>query len=233
MFYIDKQLNIFDVDGDKKTLCDEYRVIQNLDYGVTIEEGFTLRHYFELFKKYEIFQIFDGYMKDFLEEYEKTCHEIPEYDEHSVDYISICRFVSRSEYDNKVMFDNHITVDGQGFDENGEYTSFAIEFMPIYKLIDIEIRIEMDEYYLIAGKDPEREQSTITIFDFLKQIIWELSFCGTPQEVSQKAKELKDTYDDLNNMLKNNTVDELIEKGELVEWKTDKQIEDLISDIDE
>ena len=61
-------MNVYDfcwnheLQKNEEILLDELDILHYIRENIEIEEGFTLRHYFEFIKKWEILQIFDEMM---------------------------------------------------------------------------------------------------------------------------------------------------------------------------
>ena len=97
MIRLYRNLDIYRKDGSETKKIDEYTLFGYLDDGIEVEEGFTLRDYFEFFKKYEHFQILDHFMKDYIKEFDQTCQgEIAK--KSDLEYLTLNRHISKKFY---------------------------------------------------------------------------------------------------------------------------------------
>ncbi len=100
--------------------------------------------------------------------------------------------------------DNHMKL------KEGERIPWAIEFCPIDQLLDLPIIIG-DTQIHICPEDSDvskwksyKAEGSISLYNFVKYIIWELSFCGTPNQrdgkrddLDKRCEEIKDITDEM------------------------------------
>ena len=233
MLRLKKDLNVYDFDWNpelqknEETLLSELDILHFIREPVEIEEGFTLRHYFEFIKKWEILQIFDKFFPSFIKEYETTCRAPGfkmEYD--NVDYIILKKITERDRWEyapGQCFINESIDISGVGLlEEDDEHTrkkgdviNYAIEFSSLDKLIDLEIRLETHKIRInekdFSFTEYEGEDVNITLFDFIKEVIWELSFIGTPEQRDKQRKEILETKDEIEELVKNGDIEKLKE----------------------
>jgi len=194
--------------GDKwnDVILKESEVLFYLDKAVILQEEFTLRDYFKVINLYYKFQLLDSYFTDFLKEY-NSCPKQKCKDDY-IKYLELRRIVEYSpEYkfymSDSLMFEENMIVhtsetvdtyiDFHGVDKNDN--GVAIEFGSLKRILDCEIKLaetkiiinqnDIKEYPIIY-KGPD----DISLFEFIKYIIWELSFCGSPIERDKKFEEI-------------------------------------------
>lgn len=221
MIILKKDLNFYKKHWNSDKHLYENIKIEYIDYLFTefreyieIEEGFTLRHYFEMMKKYPELQIIDSFFPDYIKEYENTCC-VPNFkmEQGEVDYLTLSKYTSREKGYRKKLhnIEESIHFSGWGFCDDDYckgFISYAIEYSPLKNLIDLEIRLH--HHIISIEKENKRYEYDeydsgephITVFEFLKEIIWELSWCGIPTQRDEKRDYLDSTYDKLKEELK-------------------------------
>ena len=199
---------------------DDSEILSYLGESVELEEGFTLRSYFYLLIMHSSLQLLDMFSTDYVEEFTKCPSKGCLFDDDEISYLSLSRIVN---YENLGFRENEEDdwriEDCIDFSGVGEESAYAIEFSPLDKLLDYEIKIDpavisieqpgdltdyedlTEKYQDFRGKD-----NNFTLFEFVKSIIWELSFCGTPEDRENKVGEIQNSLD--------KAMKELGEKGE-------------------
>ncbi len=188
---------------------DSDQILPHLEKSVELEEGFTLRSYFWMLITYPSLQLLDKFSSDFIEEYLRCPSEECVFDDDEISYLSINRLVN---YENlgyeKNEEDDWRIEDSIDFCGVGEDTNYAIEFSPLDKLLDYEVKIDpaiivieqsgdLTDYSDITEKyqDFRGKDDTFSLFEFVRYIIWELSFCGTPEDRENKNSEIQESID--------------------------------------
>lgn len=211
----------------KSGIIDPIHILFHLHEPIVIEEGFTLRNYFNFIECYPHFRLIDGFFDCYLEEYQNLITNCYDSDK-EIDYLSLNRVMSYEEHrqislegieeilpetDDKegIEVSEHIQyfISFNGMGKDGT-TSYSIMFSPLKELLDHEIKIdkaiisielpgEIEDYENLQDKYVTRraKDNNFTLYEFMKGIIWELSFCGCPESKEQKLKELEDNIDDL------------------------------------
>lgn len=213
---ITKNGQIFDSIYDEEiekwngVLLKQREIFFYLEKPVVLQKEFNLRDYFKLIENYHMFQLLDPYFTEFLKEY----HNCPKENckDEDIDFLELRRIVEYNpeyEFDttDSLMFDENKTlhtpnsidtyIDFHGVDQNGD--GIAIEFSPIKNILDNEIRIT-DTKIMINNHYTDKKDSTgykfytgpdnISLFEFIKYVIWELSFCGTPEDRDEKFEKI-------------------------------------------
>jgi hypothetical protein len=95
-----------------------------------------------------------------------------------------------------------ISWDFSGIGEyEGEITGVAIEFTPIERILNKSLKIEEDCKITINTEDFRNPivrigSGNISLFEFVTEIIWELSFAGTPEQRDDQFKEIMTSVDE-------------------------------------
>jgi hypothetical protein len=187
-----------------------------------LEDGYTLRSYFKMITEYPQLQLLDQYFQDYLDEYKK-CPETGCVSE-NIEHLSLARFVCVDTEDK--MKDGGvepwICFDGEGKDEEGADIKYAVEYTPLNKLLDIPLKIGnfeviLEHHKLIDGQRTYKStkyssNDYMSLFDFVHEIIWELSFTGSPKERDESCEKLFKRCEDVIN-----------ERVELKPW-SDKEL---------
>lgn len=180
-------------------------ILQELHSSVEVEEGFTLRDYFKLILKYQMLILLDPFFPSFLTEY-KRCPKKGCYED-DMPSLVLQNTVSVELKGGKVDgIENYFRFNGSRTDP--KEPTWAIEFTPLHKLLDTPLKIEKTSVYITRFRgykvvsnqeyiNPETE--FISLFSFVTEPIWELSFCGEPQERNNKKKEIDLSVEEIEN----------------------------------
>lgn len=192
------------------------------DNQISLDDKFTLRSYFKLFKNYPILSTLEDWVDEYLEEVD-TCPQIGCVSKEMPNaYIQIKQIVEldtvkarrdyideKGEFNfntkklievNEKLFSTHFNVSMIDPDSEDD-TQYAIEFTPLAELLDVPIRIS-DKVSVLKkatnrkGKmrlrqDTYENESGIKLYDFITQIIYEVSFLGAPEKRDAEKEELK------------------------------------------
>lgn len=181
-------------------------ILQELHSSVEeVEEGFTLRDYFKLILKYKMLILLDSFFPSFLTEY-KRCPKKGCYED-DMPSLVLQNTISVELKGGKVdCIENWFHFNGSRIDP--KEPTWAIEFTPLHKLLDTPLKIEKTSVYITRFRgykvtstqeyiNPEIEY--ISLFSFVTEPIWELSFCGEPRSRDEKKKELDDSVEEIEN----------------------------------
>jgi hypothetical protein len=159
-----------------------------------------------MLEKYPEIQVLDNFILPFLEEY-KNCSE---YEKPEMEYLEL-RKIAIYEH---VIFDKESVMDELIDNVSDEYTSceiycsfdgykdnetWGIEFSPLQKLIDCPLKLGNNKIYIYIDKKTKEyssDECSISLYNFIKEIIWELSFCGTPKNRDIKWEEITETVNE-------------------------------------
>jgi len=223
--YISKDLNLYYYyfDDEKEEVdCKSlgfFEIMCYLGEPIEIEEGFTLRNYFELIDYYQALQMLDMFFKCSLEEF-KNCPKEGCRDS-EIDYIVINKNIiyesahtieptkNLVEIDNLLsddglihideLIDDTIEVNGYNKEENQFY---GIDLSSLSQLLDYEIvignkRLFFDYHEYVV------DENNMTLFNFVKSIIWELTFYGCEENRNSFKKYLSQCIKDLGKNIDN------------------------------
>lgn len=180
---------------------------------VTLDKNVTLRSYFEIFNNYPILINLDNFITSFLDNYnENKDRTIAMSDSWCIiESIDIGKYSSLHE-EERHDISHYINVNGYGYDKNEEnkikternYTSIGIEFGYFMEMIDIPLKIINDKYLItknnyMYSEEYVSDESTLTLFDFITNIIYELSFNGDVCSVDEKSLELEEIVNNIEN----------------------------------
>jgi len=177
-------------------MCPDDILMESNSHIETLEEGFTLRDYFRMIIAYDKLQQLDGFFPSYIEEYLKC----PEDGCISDNISNLClkRIVTVELHEDGHVLDiqNYINFDGMG---NNDGINWGVEFSSLNKLLDIPIKINNGTVYITKFKGDRidkndefksPESDSLKLFDFVSEIIWELSFCGTPENRDNENSKL-------------------------------------------
>jgi len=164
---------------DNIELKDNEDILSFLDEEFVLEDGFTVKNYFELFNNYGMLINLDLFIPSYLEEYEKVRNN-------DVSSTSLTKIIIRKVFEFfKDKLKSYVLVDGYSDSEN---QIFAIDFMELSDLIHLKIEIAKASIVYDDMSTKEFEYS-LSFYNFIKSIIWELSFYGNPEQ-SRETRDL-------------------------------------------
>jgi hypothetical protein len=217
-----------------------YDITKNLDTLIQIDENYNLRDYFELFNNYDILKLLvDPYILSYLKKYNEIKHN-KNNNKGDIDYISIFNVYEFEKMDNEYKIDSYCDITGFSLKES---ISYSISFIPLIELLDLPIKITKPLFsYQNYDKLYEKEicnnnnnkknnleldiinkisddyifKNTMTFYEFIRCLIYEISFYGDVNETKQKKikldKQFKESLKEENLIqIKDfNNVDELL-----------------------
>jgi hypothetical protein len=193
-------------------------IMFHLDREITVEKGVTLKQVFDLLVKNnpEILNVLfqDCFIKDFVEHYQKldsnTFKDVANepYSREKLDYLELYWVFNKNSTTKKFYGFNRPQFHGVGVElledcyeygnllyKKGKRIQFAIEFSPLNTLINLPIILNTEalvyeDDYSVGDGVIEKLQVEYTLRNLISGIFWELSFCGTPEEVNEHKQEL-------------------------------------------
>jgi hypothetical protein len=190
----------------------ESNLFPYLNERVELEEGYTLRDYFNMLMVHKEFWSFDNFIPSFIEEY-KNCTE---YFKPELEYLELCKIASYEyvEGTGEIIlpglfddpFNGYKGLDIYcNFDGYKNEEKYAIEFTPLKKILDCPLKIGENRIYIYEDKKTKEysaDDSNISLYEFIKEIILELSFCGTPENRDKKWVEMTNIVKDIEKEIK-------------------------------
>ena len=146
-----------------------------LSFQITLEEGYTLRSFFEMLDIYASFVKLNDFFPSFTAQY-RACPK----------YGCICETIDSLEFGK--------TIEMMGFpDKRLEiYTSFLgvhdtetleIKSLQMDKLLDLPLKLGNLKHVVFGDRvDIFEFDTVITLFEFIDGIAWQLGFHGTPEQ---------------------------------------------------
>ena len=218
---------------------------------VSLEDDLFLRDIFHLFDLNPALSLVfrRDWAAEYLAEYKKVIATAPaytgEYDPDGIEYLELYQMWSRSSSTGEISGHHRLDFHGIGYElrediiehdwvahKKGSRISWAIEMTPLAELINLPLRLNTS--VLVSEADHEGgnymqkldtwQMSTPTLAQVLHGVIWELSFCGGPEDAAEKKEELRSRMDE---------VEEAIATGDhskFVELNLDDPLEDSDTD---
>jgi hypothetical protein len=176
----------------------EDNIFNFFDENVTLEEGFTLRSYFKMVERYPLLQKFDCYFPEYIREY-RECPPSGCIDD--LDCIEMTKVVDITVSEKYDLRDLTVYNDIHGLGKEDQ--GYAIEFTPLHEILDVPFKLgNCVEIRYKDELESNEYETSFTFFEFLKAIIWELSFMGNPNErdasftkIKEDVKEIKEYVD--------------------------------------
>jgi len=101
----------------------------------------------------------------------------------------------------------HEPSEEEPFDPDMPYTSFAIEFTPLYRMKHLPLKLNED--FIIrpentcGNEEPVVEgKNRFTVFEVFGAILSEISFCGSPDDRDAQWEDISETVDEAKKRLK-------------------------------
>ena len=179
-------------------------ILRHLAYPVDLEDGFTVRDWFQIVENYPTLQELDGFMEDYLQEYSK-CPTSGCVDEKYKDFsIYFKKSVASNNWDNE-NWECDISIHVYAAQREADPNVYGIEFWPLNECLDMPMKfldgeVARELWYLDKNDEKRMDKSTLinpvkmnyTLFDFITSYIYEISFFGLPGERKEKMEELED-----------------------------------------
>jgi len=158
--YITKNNNILEDDPD---------ILEFLQFPIKLEEGYTLRNFFEMIEKYTYLQYLNPYFNDYIEEYNFSPQSNCIHD--NIHELALMLYITT--IDDKDDYEYYYNF--CGIDKNGD--GYVLDCIPLNKLLDIPMVIGKT----ILNKSIINDDDVL-LWDLITEVIWELSFYGTTEE---------------------------------------------------
>lgn len=184
----------FQKDGELQPILPDNVILTLQERNFSLESGFKLIDYFKLFENYPLLvSITEQYfIRDFIEEYRDNIKNIIlRKDE---DYIFIKKTIEENILNKNECF---LNVDVALYEKSSnEY--YAIELSPIKEILGYNIKIisDIEDKKNTISKNKSIDASW-TIYEFISEIISELSFCGPPQKRNEFSDSLRQMVKDI------------------------------------
>lgn len=184
------------VDEDNTTLIEASLILSILEErSFTLEEGFKLLDYFKLFENYPYlkFICYRHFIEDYIEEFKESIHNIEL--KNSKDFIVMDRY-----YEKDLLEDDYFLSTEVSLKKHNEENKYAIEMSPLYTLLGYNLKIEE----VIRNHHDDKPNlydisSPFSIFEFITEIISELSFMGPPGKRDSELNMIKEMIKDIDN----------------------------------
>jgi hypothetical protein len=177
-------------------ILSKLNILSYLQYAVRLEDGFTLRSYFKLIENYPALQSLDYYFYEYVDEYKQTPKKNCIMDD--VSCIEVSNVVDLSEGEG--ISDVQIWVNVSGKDKIIENERWALDFSSLADMLDIPIVLSgcyVTDYKDGEFKTREFKDYAFSFWEFLKSIIDEISFHGSPKDKNDVLEQLKRTMQDI------------------------------------
>lgn len=168
--------NGFILDEEKEELKELLFYLYDL---VELDSDYTLRSYFKMLERYEELTLLDYFAIDFIKEY-LACPKSNCLSE-GIEYLQLAKTLN---------IDFTYTELEECLDFRGMSTTekYALDLQPLNTLLDIPLKLGKAE--TIIQQEITEYTTTFSLFEFVKSIIWELSFHGLPEERDAKRIEI-------------------------------------------
>ncbi|MDM8539894.1 hypothetical protein QUF90_02285 [Desulfococcaceae bacterium HSG9] len=144
-----------------------------LSFGITLEDGYTLRSFFQLFEHYEILSRLNAFFATFREQYEESPSEHCLYD--GFDYLEFAKIVEMVGFPGEPRLDIYHSLRGILKDETFELKAIALDC-----LLDMPLKTGALKHIVFGDSvDVFTFETAYTLFEFIDGVLWDLSFQGT------------------------------------------------------
>ena len=150
-------------------------VINLLSSQITLEEGYSLRSFFEMLGKYTLLAELSAFFPMYTEQY----HNCPKHgcDAGFLDYLEFGKTVEMIGVPDKRL-EIYNSLFGLQANEACEIRS-----MPLDSLLDLPLKLGKLKHIVFGDRVDIFEFDTVyTLFEFIDGIGWELSFHATPEQ---------------------------------------------------
>jgi hypothetical protein len=146
-----------------------------LGYQIILEEGFTLRGYFELLECYPLLAELNAFLSAYEEQYRRCPKSGCEFD--GVDHLEFSKTVEMIGSPEKRLEIYH-SLKGMSGGETVEIKSYQLP-----NLLDLSLKLGKLRHVVFGDQVDIFEFDTVfTLFEFIDGVAWELSFHGTPDQ---------------------------------------------------
>lgn len=160
---------------------------------------------------------------EFLDEYKKVLPSAPaytgEYDPDGIEYLELYHYWEKSSSTGEVAGFHRLDFHGIGFElrddiqegdwvmhRKGSRIPWAIEFTPLAQLLNLPLRLnpkvsiyesDTEDGKYMSKLDDSLKIDKPTLAQVIHGIIWELSFCGGPEDVEEEREKLRNITDEV------------------------------------
>jgi hypothetical protein len=145
-----------------------------LGFKLNLEEGCTLRSYFEAITKYPVLGKLNSFLSTCIKQYHASPGSgcVPE----DVECLELSKTVEMIGYPGKPRLEIYISFRGVCGNQHVDIRSKQMEH-----LLDVPIRLGRLRHIIFGDKvDIFEFDSVVTLFEFIDGISWDLSFHGMP-----------------------------------------------------
>ena len=150
-------------------------VLKYLSFQIELEEGYTLRSFFEMIGKYALLGKLNSFLPTYTEQYlacpQQGCES------EALDYLAFTKTVEMIGYPEKRL-EIYSSITGIQKNETVEIRSLQLN-----SLLDMPLKLGRLKHLVFGDRVDIFEFDTVfTLFEFIDGIIWELSFHVTPEQ---------------------------------------------------
>jgi hypothetical protein len=166
--------------GDEGVKIPPSNILQNLIEDITIEKEFTLRDYFTVVKNYDLLNLLDPFLEEYCEEALKVKNK--KINEHESILVEKVFTIHGGKKESKIesYFEVCIITDDNLF--------LGLDFCPIKDLVNMEIRLRTVK---TGSRGCSELINNFMFGEFMKAVIWELSFWGSVKKTKLKKNKMK------------------------------------------
>ena len=180
MIYLKKSGFVYK--GDEGVKIPPSNILQNLIEDISLEKEFTLRDYFTIVKNYNLLNLLDPFLEEYCEEALKVKVKSKKINEHERILVEKVFTIHDGKKESKIesYFEVCIITDDNLF--------LGLDFCPLKDLVNMEIKLRT----IKTGSRGESELIHNFMFgEFMKAVIWELSFWGSVKKTKVKKNKMK------------------------------------------
>ena len=146
-----------------------------LGFGVRLDEGYTLRSYFQMMETYPVLAKLNVFIPNYLEQ----VHKCPEtgcvYD--GFEHLEFSKTVEMIGYPGKPRLEIYHSLQGVSGTDIDPLKSSSLE-----GLLDMPVKLGKLKHVVMGDSVDVFEFETVfNLFEYIDGIAWELSFHGTPE----------------------------------------------------
>jgi hypothetical protein len=146
-----------------------------LGFQIILDEGFTLRSYFELLNNYPLLAELNAFLPSYQEQYRACPKSGCESD--GVEHLEFSKTVEMMGSPEKRLEIYH-SLNGMSGSE-----TFEIKSIQLPNLLDLPVKLGKLKHVVFGDRVDIFEFDTVfTLFEFIDGVVWELSFHGTPDQ---------------------------------------------------
>ncbi len=144
-----------------------------LNSEVELEDGYTLRSYFQMFEKYAVLAKLNSFFSTYLEQYRSSPKSNCVYD--GFNYLEFSKTVEMIGFPGKPRLEIYCSLHGVYGTEMCDLRSVQLE-----NILDMPLKLGRLKHIVFGDKVDVFEFDTVfNFFEFIDGIVWELSFHGT------------------------------------------------------